>query len=58
MDSVSQFRIQGFIFCDDCKQYEPLSDSVADSMGASACVCCGCNRVRNSGKTDFEGRAL
>ena len=37
MDSVSQFRIQGFIFCEDCKQYE-LIDCIADSMGASACV--------------------
>ena len=54
--SVARIKIQEFAYCEDCNQYEPFSNCVADSVG-NACTCCACNKVP-TGNQDWTGRAI
>jgi len=55
MNSVPPNNISGFVWCDDCNQYESLDNCTSASTGV--CNCCSCRRIPTYGFQDWEGRA-
>ena len=51
------YKIQGFVWCESCKEFEDIKNCTADTMGY--CVCCACNPPLKTGVIqDNEGRAI
>ena len=55
--SVAEYNFKGFIWCEDCKQYELIDECTSASTGI--CVNCCCNKpIKTGGNQDWEGRAI